>query len=753
MTSGSCVNNQVVTVSADGREFFEAIAYLSPEDRDLVERAYAYTCQQHGDQRRKTGEPFYTHPVTVAYYLAAYQLDAPALVAALLHDVAEDTRVSLQEIAALFGPEVADIVDGVTKFEQSAEDTARRGDLNAQQKSNATLRKLFKVMTRNVRAVLIKLFDRLHNMRTSGGWPLYKQVKKAEETLAVYAPLANRLGMWTIKNELESISFGILNAAAYETISRQLAQRRAEHAVLIEQVGHEIRTQLEQVGIAVVSVSPAPRNVYSIYRRSQEQRKANGQYAIDEFPRLSVVLKDTLACYTALGLLHTLWQPTPNSFDDYIARPRDNLYRALHTTVIHSSGRPIKIRLRTEVMNITSDIGVLAGWAAAARHVSPDIAREVAEQVNNLLAHVNANIDGELVGPDDSVQSVVNDVLTTQIGVYTPKGEIKELPKGATPIDFAYAVHSRIGDSCHTAHVNEQLVPLNTPLQDGDRVRISRRGRGPQRHWLDEDLGYMVTTRARGQVRRWFRRLTDHHAVAQGHELLKAELAIVGLPDYPHELVAEWLGYPTVDELYAALGHAELLPTAVAIKVLTDSWQEGHIRQVGRLVHSVSGERFIVLGANEFTHLSLCRNCNPKPDREILGFVRKDRRVTVHARGCHLLPSETETRQLLRLRWGEETTEQVRQVVALVDVYDRPNLLHEITALLRDESINIAWATTPRQNGNLVVVLCLEVNSPRQLVRLLHRIQALVNVRDVRCLPNARNDDWAPVMPTSPWGG
>jgi GTP pyrophosphokinase len=737
--------DKVVTVSADGRELQAAIDYLSPPDRALVWQAYEFTRLQHGDQRRKTGEPFYTHPVTVAWYLAGYQLDTAALVAALLHDVAEDTRVSVEEIAALFGEEVAEIVDGVTKFEQSADDISHNGRLTTQQKNNATLRKLFRVMTRDVRVVLIKLFDRLHNMRTISGMALYKQVIKADETLTVYAPLANRLGMWTLKNELEAIAFRIKNRVAYDQISHQLDQRHIEHAPLIARVRDEMAEHLEKAGIAVATVEPSPRNVYSIYRRSQENHPLSGaHYNIDEFPRLSVVLHDTLACYTALGVLHNLWKPTPGDFDDYIARPRENLYQALHTTVIHSSGRPIKIRLRTEAMSITSEIGVLARWSAVAHHISPHIAREVTARVNTLLEHVNANIDNELASLEDSVQGIMSDVLTSQIAIHTPGGEIKELPKGATPIDFAYAIHSKVGDTCHMAYVNEEVAPLNTPLRDGDRVRIMRRGQAPQRHWLDDDLGYLKTTRSRTHVRRWFRRLPDDLAVIEGCRLLNDELAMMGLPDYPHQKVAEWLGHESLETLYHALGHADLLPTTVAIKVLTDTWSKGRLRETGRLVTSAVGERFIIVGAAEFSQIKLCLNCNPVPGNEILGFVRKDRRVTVHHLRCHLLPSETNSRQLLRLRWGEESTGQVRQVVVRIEVYDRPNLLHEITGLLREETVNIAWVTTPREAGSLIVVLCLEVNKPSQLVRLLHRMQAMVNVRNVRCLPDAHESDWLP---------
>lgn len=727
-------------IAPDGQQFFNRIEeYLTPPEVELVRAAFDFARQEHGEQRRKSGELFFTHPLTVAFYLAEHQIDAAALIAALLHDVAEDTRVSVAQIETRFGQDVARIVDGVTKFEQTAEDVAQHGELTPEQKANATLHKLFRFMTRDMRVVIIKLFDRLHNMQTIGALPRQKQEKIAQETLDVYGPLANRLGMWSMKQTLQSLALRVVDYNAFRHINEELEQLYQEQKVLLDTLIRDIRQALQTANIPYLNVVPSPRNVYSIYENLWVGGRT--QYHIDRTPRLLVVLPDRLTCYTALGAVHGLWSPMVGKFDDYIARPRENLYRALHTSVMHSNGFPVKLRFRTEAMNTMSEIGILARWARRGTAVSPDFVREVTEQVTALLQGIS-RIQDEPQDSADSVRIVVGDVLSRQITAYTPRGEAKELPRGATPIDFAYRVHTAVGLSCRGARVNGSLAPLNTTLQDGDHVEILRhRFPNPRRVWLEEDLGYIHTMYARNNVRRWFRRLSEEEAIQVGQQLLEDELAMVGLADYPLAEATQLMGFKQPQDLFRAVGRADVLPTTISTRLLTSVWNSGPLRRIGQVVDVEPGQRFVVMNAGS-RPLKLCQACNPRPPENIYGYIRKDDGVTIHSESCPYLPqTEVGANRLLSLRWGQDENSQVRLAGVELDVFDRPNLLFEITDLLRQEMINIQWIKTPLAQEKRHLSIGLDIANPRQLVRVLHRLHALVNIHTVRCHLDGHGQD------------
>ncbi len=516
------------TIAPDGAAFFDLIStYLGPDESAIVREAFEVARDEHGGELRQSGEPFFTHPLTIAYYLAQYQMDAPTLVAALLHDVVEDTRVSVDEITERFGQEVGRLVDGLTKFEAVADDAAVE-TLSKEEVRDATLHKLFGVMTDDVRVGIIKIFDRLHNMRTIKATPPATQKRKADETLAVYAPLANRLGIWEVKNDLEALSLEVLDSNAYHIIRQKLEQLRHKHQTPFARVNHQIAEKLTAAGIEIADIKLCPENIYSIYQSSRGNGRQGSRLKVDPILRLVVVLKDIPSCYLALGELHQMWRPVPGTFDDYIASPRDNLYRALHTTVVRNNGERIKVRFRTVAMDVLSEIGVMARWV---RLGMPLWSSEIADRVDALVANISETINLEPQDPRVGVQGVVQDVFRDQIIVYTPAGDVKELPQGATPLDFAYMIHSEVGDQCRVALVNDQQTPLNQPLQSGDRVYIVKRGDGPQRIWLDEDLGYLTTSRARAHVRRWFRRLSEEAAITEGRRLLENELWMLGMSD------------------------------------------------------------------------------------------------------------------------------------------------------------------------------------------------------------------------------
>lgn len=714
------------TTASDGKEFFEQINhYLSSDDRIRVKRAFDLARQEHGDQRRKSGELFFTHPLTVAYYISKYMLDAPTLMAALLHDVAEDTRVTLDAIEDEFGVEVAQLVDSVTKLKDVTKGVAEGKELSKREVEDLTLLKLLSTMTKDVRAVIIKLFDRLHNMRTIRATPHARQIYKAKETLAVYAPLANRLGIWRLKNELESLSLEVLDPNAHAIINGRLQQIHQNQQEEYQLIRDQIFDCLLQANLDVRNVLLAPENIYSVYQ--DLCAKGTPFYEVDQTMRLVILLNDWQSCYQALGYLHQLWQPVPGKFDDYVSVARDNLYRSLHTTVVHAKGQHLKLRLRTDAMDKVSEVGVLAKWLYAD---TPLWTSGIAERMAAFFENINETISVEPQDPRARVRGVVEDVFRQQIRVFTPRGDAVDLVKGATALDFAYAIHTGLGDQCHSAYVNNSPYPLNRPLQNGMRIKITKKEKAqPQRAWLDEDLGYMMTNYARSHARRWFRRLSPEAAYHQGQQLLKEELHMVGLHDYPHERVAQAFGYAYVSDIYYDLGRAELLPTAVTTKLIEEIWTQGPARHLGKVVFSAAGDQFVVTQA-EGREIRLCGACAPRPPDKILGYLRLDGGVTVHHLRCHTLDPGRLAGRTLELRWGEAAPQEVRQIKLQVKVYDRPGLLFEITQLINDEGMNIAYIHTPDPGApnEVHIHLAIEVGQPRQLVRILHQIRALANV-------------------------
>jgi len=738
MNSGSLQADDL-NVSQEGLEFFELIqGYLPLEDRSQVKEAFDLARRVHGDQHRRSGEPFFTHPLAVAYYLAMFKLDAPTLMAALLHDVAEDTYVSLEEIEEQFGGEVMRLVDGVTKLKEVSAEFSRGPELSPEEIRDASLHKMFEAMTGDVRVVLIKLFDRFHNMLTIGAMPRRKQEEKARETLYVYAPLANRLGIWWLKSELEAFSFQVLDAESFDNISQKVESLIHRRQAIYGRISEQILELLVENGLKVNDVKPSDHSVSSVYKSLADKADSVSPNRVDFPLRFTVLLEDEPSCYLALGLIHKCWRPVPGQFDDYIAAPRENLYRALHTTVIYSDGEPLKIRFRSAAMHEVSEIGVLARWVYAG---SPLWTQGVAKQVDALISEINKSISLEAQTFSSAVKGLVEDVFSQQIMVYTPDGDVIELPQGATAVDFAYAIHSEVGNQCQNAYVNDEPYPLNKPLKDGDRVRIGKSGWGRvQRTWLDEDLGFIKTSRAKAQVRRWFRRISDETALKQGQELLEGELTLIGMGSYSHKTVAKILEFDKPEKLYYALGRADILPTQVATMVLEKDWHDEPIRNVGHVVRSESGQEFVVTNTTE-KDLRLCKACKPRPGDTILGFLRAGGGVTVHKEGCYALRPDPQTKSQLKLSWGREGSYQVRKFTMQVDVFDRSGLIYELSELLNSEEINISTINTPPGNGNgrLHVVLTIEVASARQLVRILHRAQTLINVYDVQCLPRYGN--------------
>lgn len=725
-------------------------SYLPTAERAQIEKAFEFARREHGTQRRKTGELFFTHPLAVATYLAGYRLDAAAVSAALLHDIAEDTRVSLDEIEIKFGPEVARLVDGVTKLKEVTRGVAQSGSkMSSEELQQATLQKLFKAMTADVRTVIIKLFDRLHNMRTIHGMSPHRQKAKAEETLAVFAPLAYRLGMWEVKSELEGRSLEVLHPHAFETIQAELERLFRVQQPLFDVVRARIINYLSANDLPVHDVKMAPESIYTVFRDLEKQ--GAGYRDVDRVLRITVLLDDPINCYTALGYIHQLWPVVPKHFDDYISVRRVNLYQSLHTAV-HADGQPLKVRLRTVDMERIAQIGVLARWYYAK---TPLWSAGLAERVEAFFASISSSIGVEPQDPEIGVRSAMEDVLGEQIRVYSKDGDAVDLAQGSTPIDFAYKIHSELGNQCLEALVNDLPFPLNRPLKNGDQVRICKNARAqPKRAWLDEDLGYITTTYARMRARRWFRRLPEDEAIRQGRDILLHELKMLGLLGLSHEGIAALFDYEDETELYYNLGRAELLPTVLSTRILSGRWAEGHSLPVGSVVTAADGSTFIITNAGNH-RLHICATCAPRPRDSIVGYLRQDGILTVHRETCRTLTggrgSPELTHRLLKLGWGETEPRQARIIPLYVDVFDRPGLLNEMTRLMREKDVNIRHICTfhEKREGELMIEMELELLSPRQMVRILHQIEALVNVKAVRCVPETRDNGFKTVRPPS----
>ncbi|MGQ9518279.1 MAG: RelA/SpoT family protein [Anaerolineae bacterium] len=512
----------------------------------LVRRAYERALEAHAGQARASGESYIQHPLAVASILADLRLDPATIAAALLHDVVEDTSITIDDLRQEFGEEIARLVDGVTKLENINQlRKMSRPDLEEEQAEN--LRKIFLAMVDDVRVVLIKLADRLHNMRTLGALPDHKRRRIARETLEIYAPLANRLGIWQIKWELEDLAFRYLEPATYKRIASLIDERREDRMHTLEQITEVLRQRLKEAGIEA-EVSSRPKHIYSIYRKMQ--RKGVEFDQIYDVRAVRIIVNTIAECYAALGIVHSLWKPIPREFDDFIATPKDNMYRSLHTAVVGPDGKPLEVQIRTWEMHRTAEYGIAAHWRYKEQLTKRDVDFE------NKIAWLRQIMEWrkEVTDAREFVDSLKTDVFQDRVYVFTPQGDVIDLPAGATPVDFAYHVHTEIGHRCRGARVNGRIVSLDYQLQNGDQVEIitAKRG-GPSRDWLNPQLNYVKTSRARGKIRQWFRRQDREQNIQLGREILERELKRLNAEDISLEELAMNFGYEKVDEFLAAI--------------------------------------------------------------------------------------------------------------------------------------------------------------------------------------------------------
>ena len=706
----------------------KAAEYLLEDEVSAVEGAYVFASDAHAGQRRKSGEPFIEHPVSTALYLANLRLDSTVLVAALLHDVVEDTPIALDDISERFGGDIAKLVDGVTKL--TVAEMMQRADADPSRPSNnaaaraATIRKMLMTMVDDSRVVLIKLADRLHNMRTLGAIREPRRRAIAQETLDIYAPLAHRLGIWEIKWQLEDLAFQHIDPETYRAISKMLAAKRREREEYVDRLVRILEDELRRKGIDA-QVTGRPKHIYSIHRKTQEYVKMNRTVNdIYDLFALRVIVDTVEDCYTALGIVHAKWRPMRGQFDDYIANPKDNMYESLHTAVLCEDASPVEIQIRTLEMHRLAEYGVAAHWLYKG-------GVEVDEAYDRKMTWMRQLLDWQrdVVGAEEYVEAAETETLGEKIFVYTPRGDLKEMPAGSTPLDFAYRIHSDIGHHCVGAKVNERLVPLNHQLETADTVYImtDKALRGPSRDWLNENLGYIKTSHARSLIRRWFNRQERRANVQTGREVFTKELPRLGSTMSAQE-VAELMAYDTLEEFFAALGSGTLLMRQVVRKVTIPDTHPDEVDGNPSLELPEPQSSMEVLGVGDMLS-RIARCCNPTGGDEIIGYITRGRGVSVHRCICPNVVSESEKDRLVEVAWGREKT--FYPVDIRVESWDRVGLLRDITSLVADEGVNIIRSTTDPEDGISIITLNVTIEGIEQLSRLFAKIEGVPGVLKV----------------------
>ncbi|HVS99931.1 MAG TPA: bifunctional (p)ppGpp synthetase/guanosine-3',5'-bis(diphosphate) 3'-pyrophosphohydrolase [Solirubrobacterales bacterium] len=695
-------------------------------DRDKVERALDFACERHADQLRYSGDEFITHPVGVAQICAGMRLDTETLCAALLHDTVEDTSASLEEIQAEFGEEVAQLVDGVTKL--TGMNFESRDERQAE-----NYRKMMVAMATDVRVILIKLADRLHNMRTLGALPKQKQTLKSHETLEIYAPLAHRLGIHAIKWELEDLAFATLHPRKYTEIKQLVAQQRDERERYVAEAGEFLAEELEEVGIEA-EISGRAKHFYSIYTKMAKKGREFNE--IFDLTAMRVIVGSVKDCYGAIGVIHSLWKPLPGRFKDFVAMPKANMYQALHTTVIGPEGKPLEIQIRTEEMHKLAEYGI-AAHVAYKEGGRGDPQREKMTWLRQLV-----EAEGEQ-DPTEFLESLKVDLFEDEVFVFTPKGEVKNLSAGSTPLDFAYAVHTDVGHSCVGAKVNGAIVPLHYQLRSGDIVEVltAKQKRAPSLDWLK----LVRTSRARNKIRAWFKEERREDAERDGREGLEEALRKRGVPMQKisgSTLLADVIremGFRKATEFYIALGQGKISTKTAVNKVLqrlkAGEAVEGELLPAvehadrARRTKDASNYGIVVKGVEDVA-VRLAKCCRPVPGDEIAGYVSLGRGITIHRSDCKNVKAlKRAPERFVDVGWEGENEASYR-VEIQIDAYDRTRLLEDLSRTFSEAGINIIGAACTTRHPMVKNKFVIEVGDTEQLKHCISRLRNVESVFD-----------------------
>jgi guanosine-3',5'-bis(diphosphate) 3'-pyrophosphohydrolase len=697
----------------------EMLRHYADGDAELVRRAYAYASEAHGAQKRVSGEPYITHPAAVAMLIAELGMEAATIAATLLHDVPEDTARTTEDIRLEFGDEIGRLVEGVTKLGR-----LQGQSRDAHQAEN--IRKMFLAMAEDLRVVIIKLCDRLHNMRTLAPLPVEKQLRIARQTIEIYAPLAHRLGIWQIKWELEDLAFKYLEPEQYKEVAEHLAARRQVRERFIDQAMKTLAGELEKAGIRA-ELSGRAKHLWSI---AQKMRRKNvGFDEVYDLLAIRVIVADVPGCYAALGIVHTLWPPIPGQFDDYIAVPKANLYQSLHTAVMGPGGQPLEIQVRTQEMHALSEYGIAAHW----RYKEGGKA-DRDRDYESKLAWVRQLLEWQhdVADAQEFVESLKVDVFQDEVFVFTPKGEVKALTAGATPIDFAYRIHTDVGHRTIGAKVNGRIVPLDHRLQSGDIVEIvtSKAARGPSRDWI----GMVRTPGAREKIRQWFKRSQRDENITHGKELLDRELKRLAqrelgdLSDEDLRRVTEALNMHDVDTLFASLGYGEVTAAQVVMRLgIVDDAEQQLPGSAPQLPPTTARGGVTVKGVDDLlVRFAVC--CNPVPGDPIVGYITRGRGVTVHRADCTNVKASSEKERHVEVEW-ERTAARTYPVAIRIEGWDRDGFLRDVAAVISENQVALmALSALANPDKTATVNATLQVTSVEQLSRVLAKLEG---VRDV----------------------
>ncbi|HVB86621.1 MAG TPA: bifunctional (p)ppGpp synthetase/guanosine-3',5'-bis(diphosphate) 3'-pyrophosphohydrolase [Candidatus Dormibacteraeota bacterium] len=730
----SAINNPAISIAArrnvDLRfvELMDKVHRNRPgDDLDLLRRAYDFAAEQHKSQLRLSGEPYLSHPVEVAHLLADMKLDATSICAALLHDVVEDTKIPLSNISEQFGPDIARLVEGVTKISKL--------DLLAPEDRQAeNVRKMLLAMVNDVRVVMVKLADRLHNMRTLEYLDREKQQRIARETLDIYAPVANRLGMGLIRGELEDLSFRYLESEAFLGLQKKVASKQKSFDKFLEDVQNTIREKMVESGIPA-EVQGRVKRLFSLHLKIQKQQRMLDQ--VYDLLAVRVVTDTVKNCYAALGVIHQIWRPVPGRFKDYIAMPRPNLYQSLHTTVIHS-GQPFEVQIRTQEMHRIAEQGVAAHWKYKDGHGVSTADDQRIVWMRQLIEWVQ-----EMQEPSEFLSTLRVDLYPEEVYTFTPKGRVVVLPRGSTPIDFAYAVHTEVGHQCAGAKVNGEMVPLRHVLANGDVVEVvTQKGHTPSRDWLS----LVHTSRARTKIRQWIHLHEREEATDVGRRLLEKEarhsgvnLKHISKEDW-HRVASEY-GCSRVDDLYAELGYGKWSARQVLAKAtgepIGDTVEEKPPKLTSTVKHMLGmDEATIVVRGHDDLMVYRSKCCNPIPGDDIIGYVTRGRGIAVHSKICPNVQNLLyEPERRIPVEWAH-STHSTFPVRLRIFTEDRPGMLAAITSVISDSGANIRTFESGGVDIRARIDVGLDVRDRKQLEHILAGIKRIPGVFDIERVYN-----------------
>lgn len=724
------------------QELIEKIKRYAPNgDLDLIETAYYYGKKAHEGQLRKSGEPYFIHPIAVANILCDMELDMQTIAAGLLHDVVEDTEFTYEDIKNDFGEEIADLVDGVTKLGQikykSKEETQAEN-----------LRKMFLAMSKDIRVILIKLADRLHNMRTLKFMPPEKAKAKATETLEIYGGIASRLGIYKVKWELEDIALRYIDSDGYYDLVEKVAKKRSQREAYIERIVHVLKEKFDEVNINC-DIYGRPKHFYSIYRKMKNKHKDFEE--IYDLMAVRIIVNSVKDCYAVLGMVHTLWKPIPGRFKDYIAMPKPNMYQSLHTIVVGPDGEPLEIQIRTKEMHNIAEYGIAAHWKYKEGKTS--VKESKLEEKLQWLRQM-MEWEKDLKDPQEFMDALKDDVFNSQVYVFTPKGDVIELPAGSTPIDFAYRVHTNVGNKCVGAKINGRIVTLDYKLQNGNIVEIltSANSSGPSRDWIN----IVQTPNAKSKIRQWFKKERREENIERGNLILEKEFKKYSIPTKDPIIekymlqMARKFNQPTVGDLVATIGYGGIMPSQIVPKV-KELYEKDHVKKSSEIKviddinkHSIGEQEYtkkrkksspqgiIVKGVDNIL-VRFAKCCNPIPGDEIIGYITKGRGVAVHRKDCpnSNLDNEYFRNRLVEVSWENSNNAKFEAEIQ-IQAEDRRGIINDITHIVSIEKVSLNGINARKGKLNIVSVnLLVEVDSIETLTLLMKKVRAIPGVEDI----------------------